>query len=171
MVHEVQQIRIIDDSGLLGLVDTQSYSAFVSEDWSYDDIISHFEQQMQQKTILVWDCGDGGDDYSIEVRRGFTTEAGFREVTGGITSSGDGLYVASYTALTMAAQFDDETLPSKHEADAHVTLEPGPYRLRIVQRFDPTQIGKREGPDFIVELEQGECEPLSAVAWLQTSPA
>ena len=126
---------------------------------------------VQQKTIPVWDCGDGGDDYSIEVRRGFTTEAGFREVTGGITSSGDGLYVASYTALTMAAQFDDETLPSKHEADAHVTLEPGPYRLRIVQRFDPTQIGKREGPDFIVELEQGECEPLSAVAWLQTSPA
>jgi len=70
----------------------------------------------------------------------------------------------------MAAQFADETLPSKHEADAYIALEPGHYRLRIVQRFDPAQIGERDTPDFIIELEPGESEPLSAVAWLQTPP-
>lgn len=99
-----KQLSISDDSGLLGLVDTQAYETYVSESWTYEQLVEHFAKQSAKGSILVWDCGDGGDIYRVDVKLGFTNEVGFREATGSLKVTGSQLYLTSYTALTMAAQ-------------------------------------------------------------------
>lgn len=121
--------------------------------------------------MVIWDCGDGGDEYVVRAREGITTEPGFREKTGAIRIGGQGLHLISYDALTMAAQFDDEILPSKFERGNCIDLPQGEYRLRVVQTYDPSQVTRPgEGkPHFIVEYEAGRAEGWDEVAWLRLS--
>jgi hypothetical protein len=168
MSQSSQEIYVMDDSGLLSIVDTTQYVSFVSEEWTYEEIIQHFERQMQSRSLLIWECGDGGGNYSIEVRRTLSNEPGFREVIGCINASGGKLHIVSYDALTMAAQFEDETIPSKHDADTYINVEPGYYRVRVVQRFDPSRTTETSAPDFFIELELGEGPAWTTVPWLGT---
>jgi hypothetical protein len=165
------EFTIIDDSGLLSLVDCDAYVSFISPDWTYEGIIAHFEKAIYSKTMVVWDCGDGGDEYRVQAREGITTESGFREKIGAIRVGGQGLHLVSYDALTMAAQFDDETLPSKFEHSNYIELPPGEYRLRVVQTYDPSQVTRPAdgAPHFIVEYENGHAEGWNDVAWLRSS--
>jgi hypothetical protein len=131
-------------------------------------IIEHFNKWMDRRAILVWDCGDGGDQYSIRIRKGFTDHKGFRETVGPITVTSDRLQIASYTALTMAAQFSDEPLPSRHEQQWAIPLQAGHYKIRIVQTFDPRRIAETEAPHFIIEIEDGDAPGWRSPAWIQT---
>jgi len=165
MPQEVDLV-VVDDSGLLGLVDTPSYVTFVSEDWEYDELIRHFAAEMQRGTLLVWDCADGGNDYRVRVRDRLSTQQGFREATSEIVATGNRLHLASYTALTMAAQFRDCALPGEHEEDLAIPVVPGRYRVRIVQMYDPEALEHLNGePHFLVEMELGHAERWRDVAW------
>lgn len=160
-------LSIVDDSGLLAIVDVAKYAPFIGEDWTYDQILDHFTDAMAARTILVWECGDGGDEYHVSIRTGFTSERGFREVRGAIEASTGTLHLVSYTALTMAAQFEDEHLPSKHEAHLLFCVSPGPARFRLVQMFDPSStVRPIDGqPHFVIEVESGTDPTWSGVAW------
>ena len=107
-------LTILDDSGLLSIVDCAAYRSFLSEDWDYESILDHFRDQMAQRAILVWECGDGGGAYLLRLRNYITSERGHREITGSIKATTNILHLVSYDALTMAAQFEDEHLPAKH---------------------------------------------------------
>ena len=160
-----QTITITDDSGLLSLIDANAYATFVDEDWTLEKLLQHFNEQMAKQAALVWSCGDGGSDYRVAVRQGITQEKGFRETLGSIVVTGDRLHLVSYDALTMAAQFDDETLPSKYEMDAFICLKAGTYRVRIVQMFDPARVDLTPTPDFLIEFEAGTEPAWQTVAW------
>ena len=146
---------IVDDSGLLGLVDAASYSTFVGEDWTYEQLLNHFAKQMQLGTLLVWDCADGGNNYRVKVRNRITSEAGYREVSGHIVATSGKLNLASYTALTMAAQFPEYGIPDKSEADQVIAVAPGPYKVRMVQKYDPAA-STSDGGELLLEFEPGE---------------
>jgi hypothetical protein len=163
-------ITVADDSGILGLVDPQAYRCFVDPDWTHDTLFLHFNGEMGRQRILVWDCGDGGGQYRIRVRRGFTAERGWREVTGSIIASSGALLISSYSALTMAAQFDDAVLPPPHEAHQALEIFPGTFKVRVVQTYDPDDAGVPDEvrPHFIVELEAGHCDSWKSVAWHTT---
>lgn len=159
-------LRVIDDSGLLGLVDAPSYTTFVAENWEYEQLMEHFAAEMQRGSILVWDCADGGNDYCVRIREGLTMQKGFREATGQIIASENRFHLASYTALTMAAQFPEYGIPTKHEEDLAIAVAPGPYRVRIVQLYDPNKLEHLDGkPHFLLELEPGDAPRWSDVAW------
>lgn len=164
---------IIDDSGLLALVDSSVYRPFVGANWTYDDILNHFKGFTKDRALAVWDCGDGGDSYAVQVRSGITADSGFRSIEGAISVTGRALHLVSYDALTMAAQFEDEVLPSKHERHLRIELENGHYRIRVVQLYDPGRLNKPDPstPDFLVEFEQGESQPWPGVAWLSDASA
>lgn len=168
---ESTDYAIIDDSGLLALVDCSSYRSFVGADWTYEGLLQHFNGFTKDRTLAVWDCGDGGDSYVIRVRSGITAESGFRSIGGAMSVTGGALHLVSYDALTMAAQFDDEVLPSKHERHLRIELENGYYRIRLVQLYDPARSNKPDHttPDFLVEFEQGEARPWPGVAWLSNA--
>ncbi len=159
------ELALFDDSGLLGLVDATSYSTFVGEDWTYEQLLSHFASQMQRNALLVWDCGDGGNNYRIKVRDRITTEGGHREITGQIVVTGGELHLASYTALTMAAQFPEYGIPDKSEQDLVVSVAPGTYKVRIVQKYDPKAVDAHNSGEVLLELEPGDATNWPAVAW------
>jgi hypothetical protein len=102
----------------------------------------------------------------VRVRRAITAETGFREAIGGISASTGTLLVSSYDALTMAAQFEDEPLPAKQEQHQLLEVVAGPYRVRVVQTYDPRGDQPSEGaPHFLIELESGSCDPWKTLAW------
>jgi len=160
---------IVDDSGILALVDSSAYRPFVSTDWTYECILQHFNAFTKDRTLAVWECGDGGGSYVVRVRSGITSDSGFRSIRGAMSVTGGALHLVSYDALTMAAQFEDEALPSKHEQHLRIELENGYYRIRLIQLYDPGRLSKPDHstPDFIVEFEQGEARPWPGVAWLR----
>jgi hypothetical protein len=159
---------IIDDSGLLALVDCSTYRPFVGADWTFANILQHFNAFTKDRALAVWECGDGGDSYVVRVRSGITSDCGFRSIGGAINVTDGALHLVSYDSLTKAAQFEDEALPSKHERDLRIELENGCYWIRLIQQYDPERLSKPDynAPDFIVEFEQGEARPWLGVAWL-----
>jgi hypothetical protein len=159
---------VTDDSGLLSLTDCASYSSFLSEDWTYDGIVAHFQDQMRQGSIIVWDCGDGGGQYALRIRKGFTETKGFREVTAKIISTNGRLNIVSYDSLTMAAQFADEVLPSKQDGSYFISTAPGPYKVRVIQMYNPDSAEETQTPQFLIEIEPGEVPQVSGPAWLRT---
>ena len=162
------QLSLDDDSGILALVNCATYSSFVDEDWTYEQIIEHFRSQAQSESILVWDAGDGGNHYRIEVRHGISEEAGFRSTRGCLQVTAAKVYLASYTALTMAAQFEDETLPGKGETDLSIPLENGQYIIRVVQMYDPDELDSLSKglPHFVIEIEPGRTDTSGNPGWL-----
>ena len=105
---------VVDDSGLLGLVDAAAYSAFAGADWTYEQLMEHFSAQMGNGATLVWDCADGGNNYRVRVRDRLTGQVGYREATGQFLVSAGELHVAPYTALTMAAQLLEYRIPGRY---------------------------------------------------------
>jgi hypothetical protein len=162
-----KRLTVCDDSSLLGLVDAAAYASFVNPDWTYSTLVAHFRTAMAKHALLIWDAGDGGNDYVIEFRDKITATTGFREATGTIRATAGKLHLASYTALTMAAQFDDETIPSTSEADLWIAVPKGPLRVRVIQAYDPDDFATpAEGnPHFIIEIEPGEAPVWTDVAW------
>jgi len=163
------EFTVFDDSGLLGLVDAAAYVPFVSESWTYEQLMNHFGVESAKGSILVWDCGDGGDAYRIRLKSGITRTLGFREATGDLVVTTNKIYLASYTALTMAAQFSDYSIPDKRETDFVVHLPPGTYRTRIVQMYDPqSSRAITNGPHFLIEFGPGSGQRWSSVQWSVT---
>ncbi len=171
MYTENIDYTIIDDSGLLALADCSGYRPFVSHYWTYRDILQHFDMAAKERTLVVWECGDGGGSHVIKVRAGISSESGYRSSHGAISVSNGALHLVSYDALTMAAQFDDEVLPLKHEKHLRFELPNGDYRIRVVQLYDPDRLSKPDESalDFIVEYEPGDVLPWSSVAWSRDS--
>lgn len=137
---EFLDLEMIDDSGLLSLVDVSAYSTFVSEDWEYEQILNHFARQMSKRNILVWECGDGGDSYRIRITKHFSAITGWREVIGSISVTNNQLNIASYTALTMAAQFEEQKMLGIGEQSSEIPLQNGTYKVRIVQSYNPETV-------------------------------
>jgi hypothetical protein len=117
--------------------------------------------------MFVWNAGDGGHEYAVEVRRGFTSDTGHREAIGAIAVTAGALYLSSYTAITMAAQYADEPLPARSEVEQRITLDNGDYSVRLLQMFDPNDITSPidESPHFILEFENGFRGLTQNVSW------
>jgi hypothetical protein len=162
------RLHLADDSGILSLLDCSTYSPFVGEDWEYEQLLMHFKSQATHKSIVVWDAGDGGNDYRIDISLEATDMKGFREASSQITVRGGQLHLASYTAVTMAAQFSDERLPSETEAKCCIALPNGEYALRIVQMYNPARCDEpaEDKPHFIIEVLTQSKEHRGNVLWL-----
>ena len=163
-------ISTYDDAAIFGLVDIAAYPTFVSENWTLDSIIGHFAANAG--SIVVFTGGQGGfGTVDVELHLGVTPVTGFREFQAPITVTAGALHVASYTALTMAAQFADETLPGFREDKAVFEVPSGPYVARIIQTVDPSDAAAVKSLDethplFIIELEPGTTEPVAPIVWL-----
>lgn len=156
----------------VALIDAAAYPSFVDPDWTLLQIRNHFVAQMNQKTMLAWGTGASGN-WRISVTTRSEVAPGYREFTGRITATGARLHLMSYDELTMAAQFEDVILPQKGTADWSVSVEPGEYKCRVVQLYDPAQaqaktVFNQESPHFRIELtkaERGRSSKIKKVPW------
>jgi hypothetical protein len=162
-------LTVTDDSGYLALIDCAAYQGFVSDDWTFEDLTGHFASGMARRELLVWDCADWGDTYTVSVRQGFSAEQGFRTVTGSVNATRGKIHLLSYASLSSAAEDRDVDLPEDHEAKNVIVVTPGIYKLRIVQTYNPEKAATRaEGtPHFIIEIEPGTTDKWTAIAWAE----
>ncbi len=143
--------RVADDSGFLGIFDPHAYVSFVNENWTLDELVNHFKAEMYRYRLLLW--GTGREDFwRVEVRQEPSVIAGFQEFCGPIVATEHLLCLTSYDSLTMGAQFEDVSLPEKHNWDLYISVTPGAYQCRIVQIQDPDKCIETEDADFVIEL-------------------
>jgi hypothetical protein len=163
-------LEVTDDSGFLALVVPAAYETFVASDWTLDQILAHFKAQMGQRSLLIWGTGLEGF-WKVDVRLKKSNMKGFREVSGALQVVGGSLLVTNYESLTMAAQFEEVTLPEKHKEDLLVSSPDGDYTCRIIQMFDPEQEESAgdDRPDFVVELLKATGKPASweSIPWFK----
>jgi len=163
-------LEVTDDSGFLALVVPAAYESFVAEDWTYDQIFKHFKTQMKARSLLIWGTGLEGF-WGVDVKLKKSTAKAFREVSGPIQVVGGSLLLTNYESLTMAAQFEDVTLPESHQKDLLLSMPDGEYTCRIMQMFDPDQkesAGKNKA-DFVVEILKptGKTAVWKTIPWFQ----
>ena len=131
----LSDIIITDDSGFLALVDVSTYEGFIGDEWNFDTLKVHIQSQAKLGRIAFWACGDGGDEYRVRRISEPLSQAPILDTL--MKANNQGFYLVSYTALTMAAQFEDERLPAQHENKLRLDLEEGKYRVQVYQHYDP----------------------------------
>ena len=161
-------LEVTDDSGFLALVVPSAYKSYVASDWTFEKILAHFKWQMAQKRLLIFGTGSEGI-WNVDVVLNQFQTNGFREVEGPLKVNGGTVLLTNYESLTMAAQFEDVTLPERHQEDLLVSLPDGDYTCRIVQMFDPdhqkqTRTGKS---DFVIEMRatKSKIAPWEKIPW------
>ena len=150
-----QAYTIVDDTGLLALVDPDSYGAYFASSWTLDDLDAHFRDEMAARHLLIWETGREGD-WLIQVHLAPVMVTGYRELTGPISVTSGRLLLTTFEGLSMAAQYADVTLPEPQDLEQVIAIPPGDYRCRLVQ-VAPTGLDippqeSQDRPDFVVEL-------------------
>jgi hypothetical protein len=163
-------LEVTDDSGFLALVVPEAYATFVSRNWTFDQILAHFQAQMARRSLLIWGTGLEGI-WKVQVVLKPAKVKGFREVSGPLQVVGGSLLLTNYESLTMAAQFEDVTLPEKHQEDLVVALSDGTYTCKIIQMFDPDEEESADDdkPDFVVQVYEAAAEvmPWKSIPWFE----
>ena len=145
------EFEITDGSGFLSIVNVDKYKSFVDRDWELDQLMDHFISEMNNDSIIIWATGAQGRWNVVFLNNRSEMEA-FREFYKEISVTNSRLYLTNYEDLTMAAQFDDEVIPSKHNSNLFLTLQNGNYNLTIRQIFDPDDYDQFESIDIHFEI-------------------
>jgi hypothetical protein len=153
-----------DDSGFLALVDPDAYRGFVDENWERAQLLERFEEQTRLGRLLIWETGEE-NRWRVRVALEPVDVAGYAEIAGTIVSTEGRLLLTSYDSLTMAAQFEDVTLPEPRERNQVMDVEPGTYRCRIIQLHDHAESEEADSAladaevHYVVELLRSETMP------------
>jgi hypothetical protein len=131
------KFNVYDEDGLFSIVNVQQYKTYVNEDWTLDELFEHFVNEMNDQHMIIWQANKDGGDWIIQVLEQPTGKSCFRSFSKTIEVTNGELYLVNYTDLTMAAQFDDITLPAKENAEWKFNVENGIYTVTVRQMFDP----------------------------------
>ena len=147
------KLKIYDEDGFLSIVNTDRYSTFVDEDWTLEQLLAHFVSEMNKLNCVVWQTDrHGGDLWTVKILEAPSDEPSFREFSHEIEVTDGRLYIVDYTDLTMAAQFEDDTLPRKDHADRCIELKNGLYRMMVSQMFDPDSPERYDLEELVFEV-------------------
>lgn len=154
--QQVMHFNIADEDGFIAIVNADRYKGFVSEDWELDQLFTHFTNEMNHQNVIVWQTdSEGGGLWSVAVLSAPSANDSFREFSKTITVTDGHLYFATYTDLTMAAQFEDEKIPSNENADLKIAVVNGNYEVIVRQLFNPDDLGEHD-TDFEIILTKVE---------------
>lgn len=147
------KLKIYDEDGFLSIVNTDRYGTFVDEDWTLEQLFAHLVSEMNKLNCVVWQTDrNGGDLWTVEILETPSDESSFREFSHEIEVTDGRLYFVDYNDLTMVAQFEDDTLPVKENADRFIELENGLYQITVRQMFDPDSPERYEMEELVFEI-------------------
>lgn len=138
-----REFHIYDDDGYIGLVNAGSYASFVDSDWQLEQLFRHFSNAINSETLIVWETSPGGGSWIVDFMEAPSEQKAFHEFESTIVVTDERLCLVSYADLTMAAQFEDERLPAKGNADLYIELPSGRYNCLVRQMFVPEEDGDR----------------------------
>lgn len=147
MIHSIP-----DDSGFLAIINNDKYITYVDEDWTLEQLVNHFQEQMKNHSLLIWNTGNA-KIWKVKIKNGISNTKGFRKIVGTINVTNKKLYLLNYESLSMAAQFKDVLLPEEHLKDLIIELEDGFYKINIIQMESPDTYENIFEYDFLIEYE------------------
>lgn len=151
-----KRFEIPDDSGFLGIVNAGAYEAFVAEDWEFSQIEERIISEGKLGHLLFWATGSE-NMWPVTVTDEPISKNEFRSFKGRIRVTSGVLHLVNFEALTMAAQFENETLPPSHLESENVALENGVYEATVRQLDDPgTLSDESDPPGFEIVLRRIE---------------
>jgi hypothetical protein len=127
---------ITDDSGFLGIVNSDKYNSFVSEDWQLPQLFKHFVDEMNNDNLILWSTG-AENVWTVNFVNEPSEAKSLREFNKTLQVTNGKIFLTNYEDLTMAAQYHDEKIPAKHDADLSIDLDKGRHEFQIRQFFDP----------------------------------
>ncbi|OUL27788.1 hypothetical protein BV378_08455 [Nostoc sp. RF31YmG] len=165
----VSHFVLPSDYGCIALVNPETYAGFVGEYWQLEQLIDHIVSEVNQHHIVAWGSVHG--NWKIVIHNCLSNNSGYQEILGTIDSNKN-LLLANYESLTHIAQFADEQLPLKGMENFIIKMNPGRYRCRIIQLFDPNEAESEKvffqtQPHFRIELEEDETpvETWTQIPW------
>jgi len=145
------KFKITDDSGFLAIANPETYNSFVGEDWDLPHLMSRFIDEMNKDALIIWSTGSSGE-WTVLFADKPTNKRSFREFEKTITVTEEKLCLTNYEDLTMAAQFENDKIPAKHNSDLLIKLENGQYKFTVRQMFDPDDFDYDSGRDVNFEI-------------------
>jgi hypothetical protein len=129
-------LTITDDSGFLGIINADNYKSFVSKDWELPQLLNHFINEMNNDNLILWSTGSE-NTWTVDFVNKQSDKKSFREFYKTLEITDGKIFLTNYEDLTMAAQYADEKIPAKHNAELCIHLDKGKYEFKIRQLFDP----------------------------------
>jgi hypothetical protein len=166
----VDTFKITDDFGMLAIVNAARYSGFVDRDWEADQLLEHFIAEMKKADLVVWATGLE-NLWTVDIGPTPSSRPAFREFTRPIEVTDGRLYLTNYEDLTMAAQFEDISLPLEHNTDLVIPLDNGTYTVTVRQMFDPDHYKPDPQDDAGFEIviapatPDGSAPPIEKIPW------
>ena len=162
-------LTITDDSGFLAIVNTDKFNSFVSEEWELSQLLNHFVDEMNKGHLIIWTTGLE-NKWTVNFTDKPTNKETFKEFTKTIEVTNGQLFLTNYEDLTMAAQFENEKIPSKQNANLYIKLDNGKYEITVRQLFDPAEYEyeDEEKVNFEIVIEPGikrEVQRVDKVFW------
>jgi len=139
--------NITDDSGFLAVVNADKYNSFVAEDWQFEQLLTRFVDEMNKNTLIVWSTG-GENGWIVSFLNEPSNQEAFKEFSKTIEVTCGKLYLTNYEDLTMAAQYADEKILTKHNTGLYLTIDNGLYNLTVRQMFDANDYQDKRAMDF-----------------------
>jgi len=169
-MQNLATLTITDDSGFLGIVNTEKYKSFFSEDWEFSQLLRHFVNEMNNDNMIFWATGSE-NIWMINFVENPSAEKSFREFYKTLEVTNGKIFLTNYEDLTMAAQYADEKIPTDHNANLYVPLNNGRHEFHIRQLFDPADYNyDPEGKvhfEIVVKVDTSRrVEQVDKVFWL-----
>lgn len=162
------RLFVAGDPAWMAIIDVARYRTDLP-DWDYHSLTAKVLDAMRAAQLVVWGYPQNGVLVRITGSRPSSVpRASMRarlEVTGE-------LFVAGYTAITMAAQFEESEIA--HEAAGSFRVPPGSYLVEVQRYFDHQpgeQFADEPFPEdidhFVVIFERSDqlIAPPDAVPW------
>jgi hypothetical protein len=132
------KMKVPDEDGFIAVVNPDRYKGFVDNNWQLKQLFDHFVNQMNEQNLIVWQTNnDGGGQWDVEILDTESEHRAFRQFEKTIEVTTGELCLTNYTDLTMAAQFEDERVPAKHNAHLKFEVDNGLCSITVRQMFDP----------------------------------
>ena len=146
-----QRLKLLDDSGIIGIINGELYEGFVHEDWELEDLFNKFVEQIQAGNAAIWSTSEP-DLILLDILTKPSNKKAFRQIKTNIKVTNQKLWLVNYTDLTMVAQFQDESIPSLENSDLEIPLSNGNYQLTIRQMFAPKGYNRKTPPNHYFEM-------------------
>jgi len=144
--------QLFDEDGIIGIVNAEKYNGYISEDWELNELTELFVQQMNEQNLIVWKAAEYGNNWNLEIRETASNHQASKTFKKTIEVTSDELYLIDYTALTMIAQFENESVKKQCKESLRLDIKNGIYNVIIRQMFDPENIEEEEEDKIHFEI-------------------
>jgi len=144
----------VDEDGFVCLVCPDTYRGYVSDDWTLDQLLERFTEQMNRGTCFVAYPGPELTNVPLRIAAQKSETTCIREVSVSIRAGKGGLWLTDYTQMTMAAQFSDEKPVDR--SGALLPVPPGSFRLTLRQFANTRKDNLNPALELVIEPEEGK---------------